>query len=1018
LVEKYEDDSTEFKRFYGIVESRSINKTATNRFITLKCYDYIAKLKHLDIDLEVEGTRQKVSNETLTPTYLSAPNDDLAQLFNFANNDIATKPLPLIRIVDENHTNNEESVYDGFDIYYALGQLKLGTPLNVRNNYSVKATYYHYTLGVYVEDVIEDILTQEDGYGNYLFGETSPQGVIDNHLTSNYENEEGTGTTDTLTPNVSTTEIEILTTLTSPVSSGDTSIIIDSTDGFPSSGEATINGDTFTWTGKTSTTLTGIPAAGSNSLSAHQAGDYVTYTGSYSAGQVWSLKYNNLTSDLTTSDFDLPIGSTVDYVKKRTGKVILDSAISTSTTVTCDTNYSFKTIQTSNVEINRIVFRKREVANRLEALKKVKEYVAPNYIIRTQGDDKIWASFMSQSTTEDYDLELVQSLNYMEDQDLYTRVHMWAKNKNPTNIMFGDDVDYSSDTESDYTGTVSKEELSYFGEEKSGVLSDWASGVLEEAKLLNQTSTQELIEYVKDKYIDKDSPTQPSTGYHIYGTVISNDRGEIILGTTIPIVYVNNVIIDNNVHQQTSVPVKVKQTTKTETSGGGKSKSVSTKTWYYYEVIFPHTNLVPDEEILLYDSQGVLQYTIDANDPNVNYAEGIWTIPGIERNDVAETLSTATYYVLYSQDDLDIEYEDVLFKIHRNIIPEPDNVSVAATFEYWSIAVGIRDIEAIIDGRRDTQLQLQFFGEPPVDFHLATVDLGDSYNIQAIDMVAGFFKPDDTRKFDIGFRLSMQYSTDGTNFYAISDETENFELEGGEAKSFEEDDLGSGFQARYLKFNLQGVDKIKYGRGRYVVAITELAVYTDIVIDSEATLIPTTTLTADVNPGDTTINVNDTSAFSEPESGVATATAYLDKDSDKSFTYTGLTSTSFTGCFVDSGISASSGDYVVQSIYSDTTMYDDDGLLPQLGDRLYTKNLISDRNLFLQSQLDNITKAYLEEFYKEHSKIQATVIYAPYLKIGQTVLVTDTYNDVSDRYFIDSIQDNRGTYGLTLAKYP
>jgi len=1359
FIENFGDDTTNWERFYGIIDQRAIDKSSSVRTITLNCLDYISVLRYMDIDLVVEGTRVEVVDEVLDPIWLPSPNQDMAQLYNFANDSIATKPIPIIRFKDLNHTTNVDTQMDGFEIYYETGQLKLGTALNVQNNYEVLSTYSYYVKGKYAEDIIEEIITAADGYGKYLFGESSAANVITNHLTTTYQAQEGSGITNILSAS-GAVSLTVENTLASDVIAGDVTVTLTDATGFPTSGSGTINGDVFSWTGKSTNTLTGVPATGGYSLSAHNADDYVEYENTYPAGQVWFLKYSNLTSSLTTSDFSLPSGSTVIYHSKRGTSngsyIILDSAVGVGERITCNTNYSFKTLQcvdpltealtqtgwkkydelqigdliltlntktgesewnkienlnifnhkgkmihlknksfdalvtsehkwpvsndyqayhskndkikidlintvdlknthriinkgvnkapansiysddfvklvgwyvtegsfykykynkvggwqdlgrigfititqsekcnlkkcleieqilkklnihfkinhrynapeirdfkitgdivnklnklvpskklnfefiskltenqrvmlletlikgdgsylnqygrnrvfytsdkdnadmfqllcalmnyktsvsvsnrkkdrikgvkiktsktgysigilnskytkinslkktiidyndivwcptvknktwlmkrngrvtftgnSTGIEINKMIFRSREVDNRFDAINNVRDYLAPNYIIRTQGDKLIWSSYLEQKSVADYDLELVQSLNYQEDEDLYTRVLMWAKNKIPTNIMFGDDVDYTSDEEDSYTGIATKDTLSYFGEEKSGVLSTWASNQLTEAELLHQTSTQELINYVGDKYIGTEYASQESTGYYVFGTVISDNRGKIILGDTIPIVYVNGVPIDNEVHQQTAVPIKVKTTTKTITEGGGKSKSVSTTNYYYYNILFPHTSIVPDQPIYLYDNTGLLQHIIAANDPNVDYANGIWTIPGIERNDVAEVLSTATYYVLYSTDKLQIDYNDVIFKIHRSILPEPESVAVTATFEYWAIAVAIQDINHVVDGRRDTQLQLEFFGEPQTNFHLATIDLGTTYTIQAIDIVGGFFKPDDMRKFDVGFTMSIQSSTDDVTYTAISDKTENVQIRGGEAISLEEADLGTEFEARYLKFSLKEVDKIEYGRGRYVVALTEISIYNNIIIDSEATLIPTSTLTYNVTTGDTKVHLTDTTAFS------SSGTAYLDKDSTKSFTYTGKTTTTLTGCTITD--SATSGEYIVQSIVGDTTLYDNEGLLASLGDRVTKKMMISDRNLFIQSELDYLAKAYLKEFLKNHSKAQVNLVYCPYLYMGQTIHIVDSYNNVNRNYFIESISDNAGYYGLTVAYYP
>jgi len=136
LIEKYGGDTTEWKRFYGIVNRRSIGKTATSRTITLNCLDYISILENWDIDLTVEGTRVKVEDEVLEPNYLDSPNENMAQLFNFANDSIATEPIPFIKIRDKTHLFVDPQ-FDGFEIYYSTGQLKLGAPLQVKDNYDL-----------------------------------------------------------------------------------------------------------------------------------------------------------------------------------------------------------------------------------------------------------------------------------------------------------------------------------------------------------------------------------------------------------------------------------------------------------------------------------------------------------------------------------------------------------------------------------------------------------------------------------------------------------------------------------------------------------------------------------------------------------------------------------------------------------------------------------------------------------------------------------------------------------------
>lgn len=1014
LIEKFSGDTLEFSKFYGIPNKRNITVSKDNRTITLTCLDYISILANWNIDLVVEGTRVKVEDEILTPTYLDEPNENMAQLFNFANDSIATDPISTVKIKDKTH-DFVDPQFDGFEIYYDVGQLKLGCPLQVKDNYDLMATYYYYTIGKEAEDILEEILIQEDGYGKYLFGETSAQDVIDNHLTTTFNAEEGINT-DTLIPNLISTEVTITHQLTEVVEAGDTSITLDSIEGLPESGQGEINGDIFTWSTKGSgNTLTGIPATGEYSLSAHSSGSYMKFEETYLAGQIWYLSYSNLLTVLTTSDFTLPEGVTVEYHHLRGNQngsfIILSETISVSEVVTCNTNYSFKTLQATGIEINKMTFREVEVANALEAINKLRDYVAPNYIIRTEGD-KIWASYLQQKTTEDYELELIQDAEYMEDEDLYTRVILHGKTENPTNIMFEDTVEFTEE-EQTYTGIATKEEMYFIGEEKSGILSEGAQSNFENTDFLFSDDTIAMIEFLRKEYIDKEYIGQTPTGYHIYTTPMTN-RGKIILDEVTPFLYINNIPIDNKVHQITAMPIKIKVRTETIASGNSKSKDVSVATYYYYTLIFPHTSIVPSEPIYLYDAQGILVYTITPNNSDMDYANGTGVVPGNEQNSLVESFSTATYWINYSTDKVIIDYDNIVFKIHKSILPNPTESVVRATFEYWNTIIPIKNIDNVVDGRRDTQIQLEFFGEPPSGFVFGVIDLGEVKRIQAIDIIAGYFKPDEYRKYDMSCNLTLQYSLDGVDYSAISDKTDNFALRTGDKVTFEEDELGTVFEARYIKIILQSANRIEYGRGIYVVAIAEVAMYDNIILRAEAKLISTTQLTANVNPSDNIINVVSTAGFTASESGEE-VTAYM---GEYSFTYTGLTSISFTGCVIESGGSGIEGDRVSQTLETDSTLYDDDGLLPKLGDRVYKEMKISDRNLYSQSELDRLAKSFLKEFYKKHTKKRVNILFAPYLKIGQTVKLVDNTNNVNENYFIEGIDNNNGFYSLVLARYP
>lgn len=971
FIQKYAGDSTEFRKFYGFVNQKPINKTSMSRTITLVCLDYISALQYLDIDYETEGTRVEIENEILIPNYLPAPNGDLAQLFDFSNDAIATNPLPLLMIKDRLHSTFDPQ-YDGFEIYYEVGQVKLGSPLNARNNYDLVAkTYNFYTEGKFVEDIIEELLCLPDGYGKYLFKETNVTDLVNNHLRDTYLNKEGSSV-NVMTPNITTSTITIKTYTNGAVAAGATSITLDDVSGLPNSGSGTVNGNTITWTGISTNTLTGIPASGSNSLKAHPDNSVFKYEADYDPGQVWYLKYSNLTTNLVAGNFTLPSSSNIEYIDKRYGRIILDAPISIIEVVSCDVDYTFKTLQATGVELNQIAFRSRELANRFDALNKLRDYLAPNYLVHTLGDNKIWAEYLAQKFEYDYELTLIRSLNYLEDQDLYTRTLFYAQNKNPTNIVFNDGVDFSSSGET-YKGFASQNNLQY-----------------------NRTQGN----------------------YYIFQSTISN-AGYIDGTNFTPIVYINNVAIDNAAHQLVGMPVSIAVTTDTQTKTGchgvSSEQYVKIHTYYYYIVALPHTNIDPSQPIYLYDALGVLQVTISPGDPTMDYGRGQWIVAGEEQNSTIEGLSTASYTVFYSTGSLVIDYDTVEFGIATALIPDLNKAHVSATYEYWTIMIPIHDVASVIDGRWDSQVQIEFFAEPPSDYPLTILDLGAVYDIQALDVVAGFFKPDAIRKFDIQFNFTIQYSLDGEDFFEISDKTHNVQLSGGEAASFEESDLGVDFRARYLKILLNNVEEIQYGGGEWVVAFSEISVYGDIIIKSETTLIPSSAVSDSlgVSGGDTTIHVYSTYGFDEPESSEE-HTAYIGGDE---FTYTGLTSTSFTGCTIPSG-TYENGTRVSKSLEDDTSIYDDGGLLEKQGDRLYKNTDVDPTTPYTQEQLNRVSRAFLQEFIKNHTKCETQIMFAPYLQVGQTIRILDFDNNITQNYFVESVSDNNGDYNIVVARYP
>ena len=279
--------------------------------------------------------------------------------------------------------------------------------------------------------------------------------------------------------------------------------------------------------------------------------------------------------------------------------------------------------------------------------------------------------------------------------------------------------------------------------------------------------------------------------------------------------------------------------------------------------------------------------------------------------------------------------------------------------------------------------------------------------------------------------------------------------------SITESDLGLGFKTRYLAVTLQNVSAVS-GAGStttftlpsgqtppstvtnaslvnqttnsngsttfsitnpvWVVALTQVAAYSDIIIQATASLIPTCIYKSNTS---NTITVDSTQGFTEPGSTQPHITAYFGSSTGvtgTSFTYSGMTGTTFTGVVLSSGTAPVAGNYIYQVLDSsaDNLLYDNDLLLRTLGDRLYKQNLSDNSIYYSQAQLDSLALSWLQEFYKDHTRCTVEVLYTPYLNVGMTVSLTDPYTNQSNvLYFIEAITEaETGIYQLQLARYP
>lgn len=227
----------------------------------------------------------------------------------------------------------------------------------------------------------------------------------------------------------------------------------------------------------------------------------------------------------------------------------------------CNIDYTFKSLQATGVELNYISYKSKEVENAYEAISKLKESLAPNYNIRTVGDNKIWASYISQRSVPDYTLNLVTRMEHAEDADLYTHTVFYGNNKNPTNILYDPNTTFITSAGS-YKAEATQSEFIYAGT---------VEGTGSTSTVVYPTITGNgFSDFIKQFLFDNGTIKyqQLPNGCHLFKTFIS-DAGKMVSENYTPIVYINGVPVDNKLHQEILQPVTIK-TTQTTTTGGGK----------------------------------------------------------------------------------------------------------------------------------------------------------------------------------------------------------------------------------------------------------------------------------------------------------------------------------------------------------------------------------------------------------------------------------------------------------------
>jgi len=658
-----------FSKFYGKIDSINPNVNQGGSRLVLNVFDALIKLQWVDVDEKYESPKTKVAFTTtdtriegveyLTPHYLSDDEDNadfnMAAVFDLPHTNIALKPVPNIRVTFRGSAVAGEKITD-ITIDNEYGQIILNAPINVRDDYDVIVEpYFYYPSSTisYAEDIITELMTKADFYGNNPYS-------LANDLTTTKNVEDGS-ITDTMVPNLSPEAVDVKIHVKGAITAISTTINTkeDTTD-FDSAGYLKINNEIIQYSSKTDNSFVVQTRSALNTIAAAHDDKAILYQ-AYPTGQVWYLTYNNAISDLVYGNFTIPgiVVGEFNRFDKRYGKIILTTPPTggTGATVTCDVDYSFYTIQATGIQISLIEFAAKNIDNRFDATNELRTLLAPNYIFRTAGTRKVWGSYLVQKVNEDYTVPIQTSLDYISDAEIYTRVKMYGQNEKPTNYMQAVDEDGNKEVSFADIGTYSA------------------------------TAENQTLQWTGD-----------DISYANYKLSLADSNGKyysptILLYPTHPTVYFDGADISDNDIKFESPQITIKdengviklfgagETGEVDLSNSDPSGISTFLTQSHYEVHVGATKVSKDYPIKIYTKDGALLFTIGTGDANMDYFNGIWYAPASTNYTKLIQASFSDLYKIISADDVTIDYANAIVRISKDSNHFPDTTEGGPYFE-------------------------------------------------------------------------------------------------------------------------------------------------------------------------------------------------------------------------------------------------------------------------------------------------------------------------------------------------
>lgn len=730
------------------------------------------------------------------------------------------------------------------------------------------------------------------------------------------------------------------------------------------------------------------------------------------AGNTWYTTYNNIQTTLVSGDFSITGGTFVSF-DALTGTLTTSGSPSS---VVCSNNYTFKTLQSTGIEIPYYKPSDINTIGRYDAIQQILKNVAPNYKLWVAGNGKLWGNYLTQNTTADATVSLTASnpeqFIHYPDEEVFTRVKLFCENLNPTNELGSADFIWSGLERYDLTNV----QLNFVGQ-VDGFLAFRIPFIMSQGYIL---SDPKPVLKINDSNVTQES-------YSVY----------ITKGNDWTIQYINN-------YQSGLVAI----------------------------IELPDKNIVPDSVKFYFDP--ATEDLVLSNEYDfiydIDYANGVISFycPSI----VIEGIAYMKYFVMSytgvsSGNDFIVDYATNTVYINPNYIKNVRYGSAGQvievldilTLDFSYVAIGVPDGNRIpselranrgymLDGSPSSaaiwswvENRATAYEERPQSAVLFVASFSEGKEIDSIKISAGNFYTKVAgfsidKTYPCTYTMTVKYSPDAiftADLYGpINATVTTITVKNAKRKlSLPSSDgtiLIDGEEIHYTTFQILGLGFCRFnGCTRGYNGTYALPHYASSTMPDCGRVYGNTTFSEiceeltnlEMNTG-TNIEI-DRNTFGE-DFVMGSVQVLITNAEPITFKYSnGEEFEVYPVSISDFRIETNhwlKADIKLAAADSSTTVEDTLGLRTRLGERTYKKTYDNNRILYDQATLLTLGKNLLTEYIKNNTRVQLTEMYHPDWDIGWTIQVTDTYNNVNRKYFCERIRSDSGKVTLDLTYYP